>query len=43
MVFALADRLNCHVHEIEALPDETFREWLIYLTKIKPEVEKAHR
>ncbi len=36
-VFALADRLGKHVHEIEALPVETFREWMIFFKIRKQE------
>jgi hypothetical protein len=29
------------VSEIEAMPDQEFREWVIYLTRIKPELEQT--
>lgn len=40
MIFALADRLKKSVSEIEEMPETEFREWIIYLTRIKPEFEK---
>jgi len=40
LIFALADRLKCQVSDIEAMPETEFREWVIYLTKIKPEIDR---
>lgn len=41
MIFALADRLKKTVAEIEAMPDTEFREWCIYLTRLKPEFDSV--
>jgi hypothetical protein len=43
MIFALADRHHWPVSLVEEMPETEFREWIIWLTKIKPEQDRRTR